>query len=133
MVAPEEVVTAVNKVKRAFDVTSAAQAAALASLDEPEETERRRRTNTAAMSELEALLREHGLDPAGPAVANFIYVDVGTDSRPLFEALLREGAIVRPLHGFGAPTAIRVTSGTSEENCFFAEALARARASVRAR
>jgi histidinol-phosphate aminotransferase len=66
-------------------------------------------------------------------VANFVYVDTGEDSRPLFEALLREGVIVRPLHGFGAPTAIRITSGTPEENRFFAEALPRARAGISAR
>jgi histidinol-phosphate aminotransferase len=125
MVAPEEVVTAANKVKRAFDVTSAAQAAALASLDEPEEIERRRRSNADTMAELDGLLRELGYEPAGPAVANFVYADTGSDSRPLFEALLQEGVIVRPLHGFGAPTAIRVTSGTPEENRFFADALAR--------
>jgi histidinol-phosphate aminotransferase len=133
MVAPEEVVAAVNKVKRAFDVTSAAQAAALASLDEPGEIEQRRRANAAAMAELERLLRERGYDPAGPAVANFLYAETGSDSRPLFEALLQEGVIVRPLHGFGAPTAIRVTSGTPDENRFFAEALARVGGSVSAR
>jgi histidinol-phosphate aminotransferase len=132
MVAPQEVVTAANKVKRAFDVTSAAQAAALASLDEPEEIERRRRANVAAVTELEGMLRERGYEPAGPAVANFLYADTGADSRTLFEALLQEGVIVRPLHGFGAPTAIRVTSGTADENRFFAEALARV-GSVRAR
>ena len=123
MVAPEEVVTAVNKVKRAFDVSSAAQSAALASLDAAAEIERRRRVNTEATAQLESVLREQGYEPAGPAVANFLYVDVGSDSRPLFEALLREGVIVRPLHGFGAPTAIRITSGTPDENRFFAEAL----------
>ncbi len=132
MVAPQEVVTAANKVKRAFDVTSAAQAAALASLDEPEEIERRRRANAAAVTELEGMLRGRGYEPAGPAVANFLYADTGADSRALFEALLQEGVIVRPLHGFGAPTAIRVTSGTADENRFFAEALARV-GSVRAR
>jgi histidinol-phosphate aminotransferase len=133
MVAPEQVVTAANKVKRAFDVSSAAQSAALASLDDSAQIERRRRVNAEAMAELEALLREQGYEPAGPSVANFVYVDVGTDSRPLFEALLREGVIVRPLHGFGAPTAIRITSGTPDENRFFAEALARVGGSVPAR
>jgi histidinol-phosphate aminotransferase len=72
-------------------------------------------------------LREHGLEPAGPAVANFLYCDLGEDSRPLFEQLLREGVIVRPTHGFGGPTAIRVTVGTAEENAFLAEALDRIR------
>jgi histidinol-phosphate aminotransferase len=55
---------------------------------------------------------------------------VGEDARPLFDALLREGAIVRPLHGFGAGTAIRVTVGTDEENAFFEGALARARTAI---
>jgi histidinol-phosphate aminotransferase len=133
MVAPPAVVAAANKVKRAFDVSSAAQEAALASLDEPAEIERRRRLNAEGMVALERALRESGFEPAGPAVANFLYAETGGDSRPLFEALLREGVIVRPLHGFGAPNAIRVTCGTPEENAFFAEALARVRASVPAR
>jgi histidinol-phosphate aminotransferase len=125
MVAPEEVVTNANKVKRAFDVSSAAQSAALASLDDPEELARRCRVNGDALVELDGLLREQGLGPAGPAVANFVYVDTGSDARPLFEALLAEGVIVRPLHGFGAPTAIRITCGTPDENRFFADALGR--------
>ena len=52
---------------------------------------------------------------------------LGPDDRRLFrERLLREGVIVRPLHGFGAPTAIRVSVGTPDENEVFAEALGRA-------
>ena len=41
----------------------------------------------------------------------------------MFERLLRQGAIVRPLAGFGAPEAIRVTVGTAEEIAFFDAAL----------
>ena len=123
--APEAVVTAVGKVKRAFDVTSAAQEAALASLDAAGELERRRRENAQGRAQLEGILREHGLDPPGPAVANFLFAEVGEDARPLFEALLREGVIVRPTAGFGAPDAIRVSVGTAEENDFFGEALGR--------
>jgi len=59
----------------------------------------------------------------GPAVANFVYADAGGDAGVLFDALLREGVIVRPLAGFGAPGAIRVTVGTAEENEIFGEAL----------
>jgi len=70
-------------------------------------------------------LREHGLEPAGPAVGNFLFAQVGEDSRPFFERLLREGVIVRPTHGFGAPGAIRVTVGTEDEHRFLAEALDR--------
>jgi histidinol-phosphate aminotransferase len=123
--APEPVVTAIGKVKRAFDVTTAAQEAALASLDAADEVVRRRRENAAGRAELEGILRRHGFAPPGPAVANFLFAEVGEDARPLFEALLREGVIVRPAGGFGAPGAIRVTVGTPEENSLFDEALGR--------
>jgi histidinol-phosphate aminotransferase len=122
------VVTALGKVRRAFDITTPAQEAALASLDHRHEVERRRLENAAQRPELERILREHGLEPAGPAVANFLYCDLGEDSRPLFEQLLREGVIVRPTHGFGAQTAIRVTVGNADENAFLADALDRVRA-----
>jgi histidinol-phosphate aminotransferase len=127
-VAPAEVVTAIGKVRRAFDITAPAQVAALASLGAPgaeQEVERRRRINTDARPAVEEALREHRFDPVGPAVANFVFAEVGDDSRPLFEQLLREGVIVRPTGGFGAPGGIRVTVGTREENEVFRAALGR--------
>jgi histidinol-phosphate aminotransferase len=131
-IAPATVVTALGKVRRAFDITTPAQEAALASLDEAAELERRRAANTSVRPELERILREHGFDPASRPVANFLYVDIGEDSRPLFEQLLREGVIVRPTHGFGGPTALRITVGTREENAFLADALGRIRDRVAA-
>ncbi len=124
-IASPELVTAIGKVRRAFDVGHLAQVAALASMDDPAEIERRRRVNAEGRAALEAVLREHGLEPAGPAVGNFLYAEVGEDSRPVFEQFLREGVIVRPLSGFGAPGAIRVTIGTPEENELFADAIGR--------
>jgi histidinol-phosphate aminotransferase len=126
------VVTAIGKVRRAFDITTPAQVAALASLDDHAEIERRRRVNAEQRVVVHAILERHGFDCVGPAVANFIYAESGEeDARPLFEALLREGVIVRPLAGFGAPGAIRVTVGTPEENAFLDEALARVRQTAR--
>lgn len=133
LVGPATLVEAVTKVRRAFDVASAAQEAAIASLGGAAEIERRRRLNADGLALLERVLREGGFEVAQPAVANFLYAEGAEDCRPLFEALLREGVIVRPLHGFGAPGAIRVTVGTPEENDFFAAALARASGSVPAR
>ena len=127
-VAPAEVVTAIGKVRRAFDITSPAQIAGLASLGAPGadvEVERRRRINADGRPAIEEALRDHGLEPVGPAVANFVFAEVGDDSRPLFEQLLEEGVIVRPTAGFGAPGGIRVTVGTPDENAYFREALAR--------
>jgi histidinol-phosphate aminotransferase len=124
-VAPAQVVTAIGKVRRAFDVNSAAQEAALASIDAPDELARRRRENAAGLAQLDRIMREHGLEPAGPAMGNFLFAEVGDDSRPLFEQLLQEGVIIRPTGGFGAPGGIRVTGGTPEENALFGEALGR--------
>jgi histidinol-phosphate aminotransferase len=126
----ESVVTSIGKVRRAFDITTPAQEAALASLDAPAELERRRRQNLEQRPRVERILSEHGLEPAGPAVANFLYADLGEDSRPLFERLLREGVIVRPTHGFGGPNAVRVTVGTPDENALLDEALGRVRGGV---
>jgi histidinol-phosphate aminotransferase len=130
--APAEVVTAIGKVRRAFDVGAQAQAAALASLDDGGELARRRADNLAQRPAIEQALRKNGLEPAGPAVGNFVFAEVGDDSRLLFEALLREGVIVRPTGGFGAPGGIRVTVGTAEENAMFADALGRVLTDARA-
>jgi histidinol-phosphate aminotransferase len=124
-VGPPDVIAAMTKTRRPFDVTTTAQIAALASLDDPGEIARRRALNAVGLARLAATLREHGLNPAEGAVANFLYVDTGEDARPLYDRLLGEGVIVRPLHGFGAPTAIRVSVGTPDENDFFAAALGR--------
>jgi histidinol-phosphate aminotransferase len=121
-VAPADVVVATSKVRRAFGVTTTAQAAALASLGDDAEIARRRELNRAGRGRLAEILRGHGLEPVEPSLGNFLYVEVG-DGRDVFERLLREGVIVRPLAGFGAPTGIRVSVGTPEENELFAAAL----------
>jgi histidinol-phosphate aminotransferase len=124
-IGPAEVVAAAGKVRRAFDITTQAQEAAVASIGDAEELARRRAVNAEGRVELERVLRSHGLEPAPGARGNFLFVEVGDDARPLFDALLHEGAIVRPLAGFGAPGAIRVTVGTPEEIAFFSDALGR--------
>jgi histidinol-phosphate aminotransferase len=121
-IAPADVVEATSKVRRAFDVTGPAQAAALASMGDDAEIARRRAANAEGRDQLAAALRRHGLEPAGPALGNFLFAEVG-DGGALFEQLLRQGVIVRPLQAFGAPEAIRVSVGTAEDNAIFAEAL----------
>jgi histidinol-phosphate aminotransferase len=130
-VGSRSVVAAVGKVRRAFDLNTQAQVAALASLDDDAEVDRRRRVNAQERQHVVEILERHGFECAGPAVANFVYAESGEeDARPLFEALLRAGVIVRPLEGFGAPSAIRVTVGSPEDNTELDEALGRVRAAT---
>ncbi|HEY7380973.1 MAG TPA: aminotransferase class I/II-fold pyridoxal phosphate-dependent enzyme [Gaiella sp.] len=126
-VGPEPVITAIGKVRRAFDVGTTAQEAALASLDEQAELARRRAVNRESMAALDVVLRDAGFDPVGPAVANFVFVEVG-DAAALDDALLHEGVIARPMAPFGAPEALRITAGTPEEIAFLGEALGRVQA-----
>ena len=123
-VAAPDVCAAMAKVRRPFDLTTPAQVAALASVDCEDELARRRAANAEGLARLEAILREHGFEPA-PSVGNFLFADTGGDTAELYDRLLRQGAIVRPLAGFGAPTAIRVTVGTADELEFFSAALGR--------
>jgi histidinol-phosphate aminotransferase len=127
-VGPKEVVDAIKKVRNAFDVTQSAQDAATASLGDTEEVARRRAFNAEARAHLVELCAGLELSLAPRPVANFVYAEVGEDARPVFDALLREGVIVRPLAPFGAPGAIRVTVGTPEENQLFAQAFGRVQA-----
>ena len=129
-VGPADVIQAIGKTRRAFDVGTQAQVAALASIDGADELSERRRLTATGRAALERTLREHSLAPAGPAVANFLFVEVDGDALALFDALLRQGAIVRPMAAFGAPGALRITVGTPDENAFFAEALASVRAAT---
>ena len=61
-----------------------------------------------------------------PSNANFILVRVGHGSR-VYEALLHQGVIVRPMDGYGFPDHLRVSIGLPEEN----ERLVRALETVR--
>jgi len=124
-VGPGEVCAAMAKVRRPFDVTTPAQIAAVASIDDADEIARRRALNEWGLERLHQILHGHGLEPAPGAVGNFVYLDVGGDAATLFERFLREGVIVRPLGSFGAPNAIRISVGTPDENEFFADALGR--------
>jgi histidinol-phosphate aminotransferase len=123
-VAPRSVCASMAKVRRPFDLTTPAQVAAIASIGDDAELARRRAVNAQGLARLESLLGEHGLEPV-PSVGNFVYVETGADANELFDRLLHEGIIVRPLAGFGSPTAIRISVGTPEELDLFASALGR--------
>jgi histidinol-phosphate aminotransferase len=123
-VGPSSACAAMAKVRRPFDITTPAQVAALASIGDDAELARRRAVNGDGLQRLQALLRDHGLEPV-PSVGNFLFVETGADANELFDRLLREGVIVRPLAGFGAATAIRISVGTPEELDVLAGALAR--------
>ncbi len=125
LLASEEFVRVLGKVRSVFDVSAVAQAAACASLaDAPEHLPARIALIATGRTAVDAGLRGLGFDPL-PSTANFLTFDAGSPERAqaINSALLVRGVIVRPLGAFGAPASIRVTIGRPEENVRFLEAL----------
>jgi len=71
---------------------------------------------------LEEGCRKLGLDYI-PSVGNFISLDFGRPAGPIYESLLREGVIVRPIGGYGMPNHLRITVGNEKQNKRVIEAL----------
>jgi len=113
-----EITNFLNRVRPPFNANSLAQRAALAALGDDEHVAKSRAVNATGMEQVGAGLRALGLLPI-PSEANFIYVDVKRDGRKVFDALLREGIIVRHIEG----TMVRVTIGQPDENSAFLNAL----------
>ena len=121
--APATVIADLNRVREPFNVNSAAQTAAAAALEDEAHLERSRELVEAGKLQLSEGLTRMGLTPV-PTQANFFFIDIKTDSKKVFQALLNRGVIVRTGDIFGYPTYIRVTIGTAAENKLFLESLA---------
>lgn len=124
IVGPVSVVSAVAKGRHYYDLTGLAAVAALASLDSPDEVQRRRRINQQQRAALAAALSEHGWH-SYPSHANFLAVEVG-DADKTATRLLAAGVATRSLSGLGAPELLRVTVGTDAECARLVETLGRA-------
>lgn len=116
-----------NRVRQPFNTSSVAQAAAIAALADRAYVIESRRLNTAGLAQLEAGLRAQAVSCL-PSIGNFLCIDCSGPAAPVYEALLREGVIVRPIAGYGMPNHLRVTVGLPAENDRFLQALARVRA-----
>ncbi len=114
-----------NKIRQPFNVNALALAAAVAALGDEDFLQQSRDLNRREMAVL-----EHGCAALGltwiPSRANFLCIGLGPQhlGHEVFNALLHQGVIVRPVTGYGLPHFIRVTVGLPEENQRFLQALA---------
>jgi histidinol-phosphate aminotransferase len=120
-----EVAELLNRVRHPFNVNTIAQAAALAALDDNAHLQQCVQANLAGLQQLAA-----GFDALGlsyiESVANFIAVDTGRRAEPVYQRLLQEGVIVRPVANYGLPNHLRVSVGLPEENLRLLAALKKA-------
>ena len=119
--ASAEVTDFLNRIRQPFNVNHLAMVAAVAALKDGVFIEKSREVNKAGMAQLEAGFEQLGLNYV-PSRANFILVDIQADPAQTFNALLKEGVIVRPV---GIANHLRVSIGTEAENAKFLVALAK--------
>jgi histidinol-phosphate aminotransferase len=110
-----------NRVRQPFNVNSLALAAAAAALGDRKFLARSYKMNRAGMVQLERALKTLGLETI-PSCANFVTFRV-PQAKKVYEKLLRQGVIVRPLAGYDMPDHLRVTVGTPGENGKFLKVL----------
>lgn len=121
-VAHPEITDLLNRVRQPFNVNTPALAAAAAMLEDSEYLEKSLALNTRGLDQLTQGLRALGLGYI-PSVANFITLDLARDALPVYQALLKEGVIVRPLGVYAMPHHLRISVGTDAENTRFLRAL----------
>lgn len=111
-----------SRVRLAFNPGSLGQVAAVAALADRNHLRRTVELNHTELRKLDTALCELGLSTI-PSVCNFITADVGRVGSELFQELLREGVIVRPLDGYGLPHHLRFSVGLPEHNLRLLDAL----------
>ena len=121
-VADADAIALMNRIRQPFNVNALAQAAALAALDDDGHILECVRMIEAGRHFLYDEFKTLGLSYV-PSRANFILVDVGRSAADIYQKLLHQGVIVRPMTAFGMETALRITVGTPEENRKLVKAL----------
>ena len=114
-VTDEDAIALMNRIRQPFNVNALAQVAALAALEDESHTLECVRMIEAGRHYLYDEFNGLGVKYV-PSRANFILVDVGRSASDIYQRLLKEGVIVRPLTPFGMESALRITVGTPQEN-----------------
>ena len=127
-VSTPEVADLLNRARQPFNINALALAGAEAAIADQEFVATSRAMNFEGMRALTAGIEALGL-PYIPSVANFVTVEVGPEAALVYEALLKEGVIVRPVAEYGLPGHLRVSIGLPAENERFLTTLARVLAS----
>ncbi len=117
-----EVADLLNRVRQPFNCNALALVSAIAVMKDDAFVEKVAQNNRTEMKRYEAFCEQNGLEYI-PSKGNFITIDFKRPALPIYEALLREGVIVRPIAGYGMPNHLRVSIGLPQENDRFFTAL----------
>ena len=121
-IASEDIVHFINKIRDPFNVNSVAQIAAGTALSDYDYLLESQVMNRSGMMQLQQELRKLNTTFI-PSSANFITIEIPENicSSEIYQRLLSQGVIIRPLAGYNMPRHIRVTVGTPKDNEIFIE------------
>lgn len=117
-IAPAEMVGYMNRIREPFNSNLLAQVGAKRALDDVEFVKRSVAANEEGREILEAGLGEL----AGKGVSwissqtNFLLVKMPVEGIEVYDGMLREGVIVRPMAGYGLHEYVRISIGTRAES-----------------
>jgi len=114
-ISSQDIISNMHRVRQPFNVNNLAQLAALAALDDHDHLSRSRLVNKDGLLYLARELRKLKVQYI-PSFTNFILIDLRRNPIPVYDSLLKEGVIVRPVGNYGLKTHLRVTVGLPEEN-----------------
>ena len=117
-IGPAEFMSYIARLRTTFSVSSLAQAAALAALEDVAHIQKTLKNNAEQSEFLAESLAELGY-PTVTTWANFLFCELREDAAGFAQRMQAKGVIIRPLGAWGAPTAIRITIGTPEQNRIF--------------
>ena len=123
-IGPAELLAYCMRMRNTFSVSSVAQAAALAAIEDPGHIAQAVSNNAEQAQVMGVGMSEFGYRVV-PTWANFLYIDLGEDAAAFAECLRGEGVSVRPLGAWGAPNCIRVSIGTPAQNSAFLQSVQR--------
>jgi histidinol-phosphate aminotransferase len=111
-----------NRVRQPFNVNSFALKAAEVALNDKDHLKQAVALNKQGIQQFENAFKNMNLDYISSA-GNFISVDVKRNGGEIYQLLLKEGVIVRPVGNYGMPTFLRISIGLFEENSRCIQAL----------
>ena len=114
-----------NRVRQPFNVNVLALAAAEVALRDQEHLRHSVAINNRGMQTLTSGFADLGIEWI-ESIANFISFDLKQPAGDIYQAMMRQGVIVRPIDEYGLPNHLRVTIGLEEENAQFLNALEKA-------
>ena len=122
--AHEELIRNLLKVKLPFEPSATAEAAGIGALGDKEFLHHSLEVNARGLRYLTQGLEEMGLTVVS-SQANFVMVPLPSeaDAMRIFEEMLRQGVVLRPLKAFGLPHCLRISTGLDEDNRLCIEAL----------